>query len=365
MTARGVLLETPGAWSEPMHWPLRAGEQKLLTVGSDADWSISDGALLPVHATLYFDGASLCVAAAPGALLNGHPMGQEWCPLALPAQLSLGETRITLAPAEPVVEQVHSPVAERARVELDSLKERTTVMMFPDLERLRASARLARAAQVAPEAPPRAVPPAMDVTQVMEVERVTPTVAFQSPFHDPDQTLYAMPALSPPMPPAEPPPLAPKSAEPAPPALLAAPPAPLRSSALESFRSASWPKRLTVLLLPVVIGLYGLKAVRASKAARTPAPRSSTAKPSPSASAARAVAPPQTATVLTPPVVPSGDPRPSGLTLQRRAVDAFASGNFREAAALYQRLASERPSERAFAVAARLASERANGVPPR
>jgi len=48
--------------------------------------------------------------------------------------------------------------------------------------------------------------------------------------------------------------------------------------------------------------------------------------------------------------------------LQRRAVDAFASGNYQEAAALYQRLATENPREAAFAVAARLAKERATGV---
>ena len=392
MNQRGVLLETPGAWSEPLLWPLREGERKLLTVGSNADWSIADGALLPIHATLYFDGASLCVAAAPGATLNGEPLGQDWSPVALPARLSLGDTKITLATSEPelvsdtertelqslndkttimgfreVVSDSErselrslndkrtilgfpgmTPVSERS--ELQSLNDKTTIMGFPDLDEFRQAARLAGSRQ-------RFEAYATSKAEAAEVDRPTPTGAFQSPFVDPDATRFAMPALSPP-PMVTAAPMQLPRVQPAP--TLTEPPA--RSSFMTSFRGASWPKRLTVLLLPVVIGLYGVKAVRARKDSKRaiPAPSASTARKAPSAPSAAATSPALAAAPAA--QAPTGDARASGLTLQRRAVDAFASGNFRDAALLYQRLAAENPKQAAFAVAARVASERANGV---
>jgi hypothetical protein len=344
MNARGILLQTPGAWSEPMHWPLREGERKLLTVGSNADWSIADGALLPIHATLYFDGTSLCVAAAPGALLNGEPLGRDWSPLALPAQLSLGETKITLAPSEqerPSEQGRSSPASE-----LDALNQKTTIMGFPDLEEFRQASRIAGARKRLEQRP----------AEPEEADRVTPTGMFQSPFFDPDATQFAVPVLGRAAAPHSPTPsLAPPAA-----AISSRPPA--RSALMRSLHSASWPKRLSLLLLPVVLALYTIKALRVregAKHART-APSSNAARSAPSSSAA---APTPTVTIATrTPSAPSADPRSAGITLQRRAVDAFATGNFRDAALLYQRLAAENPSEAAFAVAARLASERANGA---
>lgn len=326
MNQRGILLETPGAWSEPLHWALRDGEQKLLTVGSNADWSIADGALLPVHATLYFDGARLCVAAAEGALLNGEPIGKDWSPVALPAQLWLGETKIHLAPSE-----LGAPLA----------------------------------------------------TEPGEADRVTPIDAFPTPFIDPDATLLAMPALLASISPVAAPParvveLAPRPAPPPHPTPSPSAPAPARSAFAHSFQGASWPKRLSVLLLPVVIGLYAIKAVRQHSAARTNLASAATsgstrASASSSVSDSASVAPrvPSTPTPDLARAAASGSPsRPSptsdgrttGPTLERRAVDAFASGNYHDAALLYQRLAQENPGQAAFAVAARLAAERAKGV---
>ncbi|MET0792855.1 MAG: hypothetical protein ABW061_15145 [Polyangiaceae bacterium] len=318
MNQRGILLETPGAWSEPLHWPLRDGEQKLLTVGSNADWSIADGALLPVHATLYFDGASLCVAAAPGALLNGEPIGSDWSPVALPAQLSLGETKITIAPSE-------QPALAAASDELPGFTQKMARTLEP------------------------------------EADRPTPSEAFPSPFIDPDATLLALPALLPTPAPASPEPVAPATI-----ADASAKSPPPRSAFVHSFQSASRPKRLTLLLLPVVIGLFAIKAVRQHSVRQgkltPPTPSASAARNPPSAprpeSSSQAMAFPSVPTPL------SNETRAAGLTLQRRAVDAFATGNFRDAALLYQRLAAENPGQAAFAVAARLASERANGVGP-
>lgn len=337
MSARGVLLETPGAWSEPLLWPLREGEQKLLTLGSNADWSIADGGLLPVHATLYFDGANLNVAAAPGARLNGEPLVQEWNPVALPAQLSLGSTQITIAPSEP------EGRFETAPTEIQSLNDKTTVMQFPDLEEFR---REARRNGWGRRDEPESVNPS-------EGDRVTPTGAFQAPVHDPDQTLFALPALSAPAPaPAPAPPPKTRVSEP-----LTSPP--VSPSIGQSFRSASWPKRITVLLLPVVIGLYGLKAVRSPKAVKHTAP-------APSASAStRAIvsaAPTPAVTPSTPSAASPSSNRAPGVTTQQRALDAFASGSFRDAAVLYQRLASENPQQPVFAAAARIAREKANGA---
>jgi hypothetical protein len=350
MNPRGILLETQGAWSDPLHWPLRDGERKILTVGSDADWSIPDGALLPVHATLYFDGSSLCVAAAPGALLNGEPLGRDWSPLSLPAQLSLGETKISLASSAQEPGDTESPS------ELDALKQKTTMMGFPDLEQFRQAALAADRAKAAE----------LHALEMNEGDRITPTGTIQSPIVDPDATQFAVPALGPPLAAAPAPragqtvPSSPSGAGPT----LAASPARARSALLRSWQGASWPKRLTLLLLPVVLALYTIKAVRQHPGAKRaePTPSASTAR---SASGSRALVSSALAGVVAaapPASVSAPDAHSAGLTLQRRAIDAFATGNFHDAALLYQRLASENPAEPAFAVAARLANEHANGV---
>ena len=248
------------------------------------------------------------------------------------------ENAASLSPPAPEAEGKQSAEAEAAG-------QTTSVMGFDDLEEFRQATRV--------------VPPVET-----EADRITPTGPLRSPFASPGAHSPLMASGVPGTGPHA-------DAETKPPARARA----TESALVRSFREASWPKRVTVLLLPIVIGLYGLKAWRhsAGKAhASTPSLSSSSAA-APSATASAITNASATATSdesatreaglpASPRSPDASEPRVPGKTLQRRAVDAFASGNFQEAAALYQRLATENPNQPAYRAARQIAEDKANGV---
>ncbi len=256
-------------------------------------------------------------------------------------------TGAPLVPA-PVV-PVSAPPAELTRGDFPRDTQQTSVMRFDDLEEFRQAAR----AQLKLDA---------------EEDRVTPTGHWVSPFVNapPPAALETAP-LEPPAPLPVPP--APVEV---PQSVVPAPTSPATGSAFaRGFREASWPKRVTLLLLPIVIGLYGLKAFRHSAAKRAPAPARAAASASASASVgvAASAAPIDSASVVdaaasasgsAPSVAPQA--RTAGPSLQRRAIDAYANGNFQEASALYRKLVAQFPERPEFDVASQIAAEKAKGA---
>ena len=225
----------------------------------------------------------------------------------------------------------------------DTSQQQTSVMRFDDLEEFRQAAR-AR------------------LNLDLEEERVTPTGHWVSPFAnvpEPAAPLEIPPIENAARPVITPEPLASPSVAP-----QVSAPKTNESPIARSFREASWPKRATVLLLPVVIGLYGLKAFRHTTAVKRTAARThavSSASASAAAPGGSAVpdvdAVPASSANL--PAPSATEARNAGPTLQRRAVDAHVSGNYQDAASLYRRLATQFPDRPEFAVAGQIAAEKA------
>jgi len=256
----------------------------------------------------------------------------------LPPEPNAGEAPAAAAP--PVVPARVVPVGAPAPLPLDPSLQQTSVMHFEDLEEFRQAARAA-------------------FNLDAEEDRVTPTGLLVSPFAriadaPASKELVAEVPLVPSI-----------SGRPAPSPLVAPPAVSPRESALaRSFREASWPKRATALLLPLVIGLYGLKAFRHRAAASQPA-RHVAGAPSASGAVASSAVRADPGSNVDPPVaqgsLPSSPGDGHGPSLQRRAVDAYATGDFAEAAALYRRLATEHPDRSEFAIAAQIAVEKVKG----
>lgn len=221
----------------------------------------------------------------------------------------------------------------------DAAAHTTSVMSFDDLEEFRQAARDRTLGET-------------------EADRVTPTAPTPSPF----------PQSSPPPTKVAPGPRVPGTPETDPALKSRRRFAAARAAVARSFAEASWPKRATVALLPFVIGLYGVSAFRRTVMPARPAQTTAASGPA----SASADAPPALASAAAqvsktgnlPTAHPSAavDARASGITLQRQAVDAFAAGNFQEAAALYQRLASENPGQPAYTTASRIAQDKAHGA---
>ncbi|HMR09353.1 MAG TPA: hypothetical protein PKA88_26415, partial [Polyangiaceae bacterium] len=65
---------------------------EAFSVGSSASWKVNGSGIGSTHAYLFFDGRTLFVACAPGAIvkLQGAVVSTDWRPVTVPAEIELG-----------------------------------------------------------------------------------------------------------------------------------------------------------------------------------------------------------------------------------------------------------------------------------
>jgi hypothetical protein len=150
--------------------------------------------------------------------------------------------------------------------------------------------------------------------------------------------------------------------EPATPPAEPLPGVPLEPGLLQQIRQASFARKASALLLPMLILLLVVKPVfKKPKHAAAPAAATSAASlPSASASApAPAVEPKLAATPAQPPPAV-----PRGVSLEKAAVDAVAAGDFTRALALYRELSRREPQRAAYKDAALVLERRVRAQTP-
>ncbi len=358
-------------------------------IGRQAAWPVAAEGVAPVHLYVAFDGQNLFAAAAlPGAqvTLAGRPLGADWTHVPVPSELRFGAASIT----------VTRKVTSRAPPAAQSWGGERTVhdggALFAAAQKAMADAVISAVPQApAPPAygssPPPAAAPPMAAPQPMY-----PAVAAPAP------TATAAPAP------------APTAAQPMP---LAAPPA--GSSAVLSFwKTASPVKKITLLLLPVVLVMTALalkqeddrtdlEAAQAAQAVRLRAAKAAAAASATAALAASAAAnvpaaPKQAeaaATVdgaaptqaLVDPDDDDAEAEPAPFadagakaakvskadraeksrekreaktkrTPERLALDAVAAGSYADAAKMYDALSASHPLDPTYREAARILRDR-------
>jgi hypothetical protein len=96
---------------------------EAFSVGTEGGWRVTGGGVGGVHAYLYFDGGTLFVAAAPGAIVRSGraTVSTDWMPLSVPSEVNLGEVTLEIRsgaemrapaatkPATPKAPQVQKP----------------------------------------------------------------------------------------------------------------------------------------------------------------------------------------------------------------------------------------------------------------
>lgn len=132
-----------------------------------------------------------------------------------------------------------------------------------------------------------------------------------------------------------------------------APPTP-KPSALQQLRDASLPRKATLVVLPLLIGLLALNPVfKKPTAAAAPEPSVSHAPVRP-----QRVAESEPATRIAPTPAEPPPVLPKGVTLERAASDALAGGDFQRALGFYRELSRREPGSAAYREAARILERR-------
>ncbi|RYZ05481.1 MAG: hypothetical protein EOO73_19720 [Myxococcales bacterium] len=135
-------------------------------------------------------------------------------------------------------------------------------------------------------------------------------------------------------------------------------PLPLKPSVVQQFREASLPRKATVVMLPLLIGMLLLKPVfkKPSEVEGVPAATGTTqealvpqhvAEPEPTRAPLLAATPAEPPPVL-----------PKGLSLERAASDALAAGDFERALGLYRELSRRQPQSAAYGEAVHILERR-------
>lgn len=153
-----------------------------------------------------------------------------------------------------------------------------------------------------------------------------------------------------------------RAEEPAPPAAaterpqmtsVPAPTLPVKSGILQQIREASFARKASAAMLPLLIGLLLLKPVfKKSEASSTPASAATTT----ALTTPKAVVAPEPKLAPTPAEPPPTLPK--GTSLERAAADAIAAGDYERALGLYRELSRRQPANAAYREAARILERR-------
>lgn len=134
-----------------------------------------------------------------------------------------------------------------------------------------------------------------------------------------------------------------------------------KPSILQQLRDASLPRKASLVMLPLLIGLLALNPVFKNQpdAAGVPEPSASPAPVVPLHVTESAPLPLLAPTPAQPPPA-----LPKGVTLERAASDALAAGDFPRALGFYRQLSRERPQNAAFNEAVRVLERRVREQQP-
>jgi hypothetical protein len=391
-------------------------------VGKDAEWKVEASGVEAVHLYLAFDGRHLYVAAPAGvsALLDAAPIGSQWMPVPVGAELRFGAALLRLRgesadPRERATRRpelgggsrvvasgqtlpLRGPPASQLRaqqipatlplpggagsiaapashtVALERPRPRLVPVPVVSVPWTAAPGSIARGVPASPAAPPlpsttvAAAPAPIGVVPAARValealrEDCAHTVSDDGALRDlAARVARGIAAAS-----AAPAPSA--SPDPAPPGARNASPARALkpSGILTAWTRTSWPKRATIILLPFA-GYFGVLWQPAQLAKAPPAKRTESAKltraivepkpaPVPDSDPPEVRVVPADAATATATATPPADAAPA--RAQRDALMAAFEGDLEDAARLYDRLAIG-PDERVYSLAARFSRERA------
>jgi hypothetical protein len=328
-----------------------ASPAQTITVGAQGAWKVEAAGVASVHAYLRFDGHRLLVATSDPSrpvVVDGQPAPETWLPLEPPCVLTLGRASLS-------VERDGAP-AHRS----DPQGGFSASLIEPEEEpTCRKSSPVAAPAR-RDKAPPEAtsdvdLPPA-EPTRLQFGHVDAPPPAGTRPI----QVSSLPPTLLEPTVPA---------GEEAFRSMGSTPPTPMPAERRHRIRRAVQAGGLGLGLALLVVGIQRLASPRtgapASPSHSAAGPHVEVvppAAPRASASLGATASPPAAPQVWARPPelgAPSSTPGTRNqATLERRAADAFAAGDFPTALRLYRELAAARPDQPAFRQAVRILEEK-------
>lgn len=347
-----------------------------ISLGSAAEWVIDGQGIAPIHAYLYFDGTLLMAATAPPhtTTVNGAPISSDWAPLPIPCEVLLGSARIQVQPPGQLFDDAATHALPASEIEEDAATG------FMD----RSGAPLPIGVPAhRPSGPVDRRPPAEDEsTKFLPIEQMRKDVESASPSAplpsgqpavvlspdalrpDPSKLALTIAPGSIPTPQIEPPPTA--FQQPLPPQQP-----PSSGGLAAAWKEASPPRKLTYILMPIALIAFALTMLDDDPPTKTKtAPRSSSSAAAPASSTPPPPPPlgalPQlpVGPILPPPTRPEPPkkrfppPKNPPNSLERKAVDALISGNYKEATTLYEQLAQEHPETPIYREALRILKEK-------
>ncbi len=339
--SEALVVRVDGGASDPKVRRFRSGSPvATLTIGSQGAWKVEAPGIASVHAYLRFDGRELLVATADPrrpVLIDGRAVPETWSLVYPPCQLNLGGACLSVERASGVTTPP-GPVTAPSERSLDEEEEPTRAVSMPA-----AAWPLESVHDPSTEAD---VPPA-------EATRLQ-FGPLESPDHVGTRAVQVSSLL-------------PTSADPSSPdvegelrARESEPPAPTgdeRRLRLRRLLQIGGLALGSVLFMAVVYRVAGPRG-DAPLDANAGTPASSAVAPS-----VATAAPP---TALPPLFVPSPELGSSGsvaplrgqITLERRAADAFAAGDFPTALRIYRDLAEAHPDQPAFRQAVKILEQK-------
>jgi hypothetical protein len=413
------LLEVEAGRAQPTTIGLSPGDPVgPLSIGRMGGWRVAANGVAAEHGWFYFDGRQLylqSVDLSAPLYVDGQPVPATWTPVHAPCTIALGAARISFIAAAEEIERTAdkfpAPATRGAAEPPRPPTPRSSARPFapgelahrPDagdetkMGAIDVVAARARANALARPSMPRASDGAAPATQAGAAPQPQPAPGASTPSAGPrpDAAPQASPIGGAPAATSAGAGAAPLGDRPT--TIQAAQPA---SGVLARFREASLPQKATVFLLPLALAsVYVIfteppqgtdetatedaAATGADAAASTPSsdpPDEASSAPSATISAAPITATPTTEAAPTaaptaaagtieaapdpapapasPPVVARAG-SPVSRTLERRAADSVAAGDWEGAALLYEQLARLHPDRPAFAEAARIMRSRA------
>jgi hypothetical protein len=332
-----------------------ASPAETITVGAQGAWKVEAAGVASVHAYLRFDGHRLLVATSDPSrpvLVDGRPAPETWLPLEPPSVLTLGRASLFV---ERDVASPHrsAPPGGLSATLIEPEEEPTCRKSSPVPAPARRDQAPSEDMDLAPAEPTRlqfghvdAPPPAG--TRPIQVSSLPP--ALLEP---------RAPVLEPTAP----------AGEEAFRSMGSTPPTPMPAERSHRIRRAVQAGGLGLGLAFLVVGVQrlaspptGARASPGHSAAAHHVEVVPTAPPRTSAPLGATASPPAAPQVWAPPPelgAPSSTPGARNqATLERRAADAFAAGDFPTALRLYRELAAARPDQPAFRQAVRILEEK-------
>lgn len=149
---------------------------------------------------------------------------------------------------------------------------------------------------------------------------------------------------------------------PAPPGEQLTPALPTKPGIRQQIREASFARKASAVMLPLVAGMLLLKPVFKEPKSESPPASAPASASSPAVAAPEPAASPQISLAATPPQPPPALPR--GVSLEKAAVDAVAGGDFQRALTHYQELYRRSPDNAAYRQAQQILERRVRGQAP-